>query len=120
MSETPSLVTEEDTRGRGPKCLYCPSALGTPHAEDCVCYTKKVKVRVTLEYEIERPHSWDDKMIFFSLNQGTRCKDHIIEEIQDLLTKDYGEDGKHQCLCWLARYDLVKDSDEPLDPIGPL
>lgn len=105
-----TLVNNEDTRGRtGGKCFYCAGMVGHPHDEECIIPKKKVKVRAIIEYEVDMPETFDDRMILFYLNEGTRCNDHIIEELEDLTKED--ENGYSPCLCWVSKYELVEDSE---------
>ena len=106
----PTVVVDTDTRGRGTGlCLYCGQPVGRPHTDSCVVPKTKVKVRATIEYEIDMPSAWDTEMILFHLNEGTRCKDHIIEELERI-TDPVDEEDPRTCLCWIAEYQLVDDN----------
>ena len=74
---------------------------------------KKIRVRASIEYVIEVADWWNTKEdVEFYLNECTRCKDHIIEEIQDLVTVPEGEEySKHHCLCFVANYEYLGDVD---------
>jgi hypothetical protein len=41
------------------KCFYCGQKIGTSHLRNCVAMTKKVKLRVTLDVELDQPHFSD-------------------------------------------------------------
>ena len=77
---------------------------------------KKIRVRASVEYEIEVADWWKTKEeVEFYLNECTRCKDHIIEEIQELIARpeDDGEQPQHYCLCWIANYEYLGDVESP-------
>ena len=38
-------------------CFYCRQAIGEAHKPDCVLIVKKVRVRMTVEYDIEVPET---------------------------------------------------------------
>lgn len=114
MSEIKNTIVKEDdvrpARLDG-TCFYCRQVVGEPHTDRCIIPHKAVRVRVNVEYELDMPANWDDKMILFYLNDGTRCKDHIIEEIQNLVSGDYEDESRSGCLCFIAEYKLVDDGD---------
>lgn len=106
----PPLVTLEDERpaGKGSgRCFYCPSKIGDRHALDCVIFTKKVIVRMTVEYEVEVPHSWGKDMIEFHRNDGTWCCDNALDELE--LLSNEGTKGK-SCLCAQdMKFEFIKE-----------
>jgi hypothetical protein len=42
---------------------------------------KKVKIKMTAEYEMEVPKDWDKEMIEFHLNNSSSCHDNAIEDL---------------------------------------
>jgi hypothetical protein len=45
------------------KCVYCSQLVGQPHKRDCVIVKKVVRVRWTVDVDIEVPHSWSREVI---------------------------------------------------------
>ena len=89
------LVVENDDgirpAGRPDTCFYCNQKIGQPHAADCVIVQKTVRLRFTIDLDIEVPHSWDaDKMRAKYL--GTWCASNLI-----VLFKQIDKAGG--CLC---------------------
>lgn len=82
-------------------CFYCYEPIGGLHKDDCVCFTKKVKVRAIIEYEIEVPNFWGKGNIEFHRNEGSWCSSNIIEELEALDKKD--------CLCGCTTFEFVSD-----------
>ncbi len=77
---------------------------------------RKVKVRAIIEYEIDVDKFWDTKdQVEFYLNDCTRCHDHMIEEIQDLLVREYhveeDADNRLWCLCSVSKYEYLGEVD---------
>lgn len=114
----PKIVEPDDRTDGHIKCFYCHEPVGTPHKADCVCNTRKIKVRVTVEYEIDAPPFYDSKeSTEFYLNECTRCKSHIIEELQalvpeDVFNQDYENPAPHQCLCGIAHYEYLGEVED--------
>lgn len=78
--------------------------------------TKKVRVRASVEYVIEVADWWETKEeVEFFLNDCTRCHDHMIEEIQDLVVREGHEEEdsetRHFCLCPVSKYEYLGDVD---------
>lgn len=111
MSKYPPIVKKDDERpaGKGSgHCFYCPGKIGKRHAEDCVLWTKKVLVRMTVEYPREVPMFWTQNNIEFHLNEGTWCGDNAVDELQEL-PDDY--------VCQHSEFKYIKDLDEETDEI---
>lgn len=57
------IVTKDDhgirPAGKPDECFYCHSKVGEPHGRDCVTITKRVRLKATIEFEVEVPHSWE-------------------------------------------------------------
>ena len=89
------------------RCFYCHQPIGSDHGPDCVLVRKKVKVRMTVEYEIDVPANWDKGMVEFHRNEGTWCADNAVEELQAIIDKGEG------CLCGCTEYEYIEDTSEP-------
>jgi hypothetical protein len=115
LSDTAPLVKDEDVRParQDGTCFYCRQALGEPHKEECVIWTKKVRVRVTLEYEIEVPRSWTKENIEFHRNEGTWCADNMVQELENWMGTggSYEEEGYRPCMCGTTHFEVVEDPE---------
>lgn len=111
MSDTAPLVKDEDVRParQDGTCFYCRQELGTPHKEECVIWTKTVRVRVTVEYDIEVPRTWDKDMIEFHRNEGTWCADNMVAELEEQVGR-YAVDDYQPCMCGTTKYEVI---DQP-------
>lgn len=98
------IVTEDDSRGRqrGPQCFYCPSAIGSEHASECVCRQRSVVIQVTITYPILVPESWPARTIEFHRNDGSWCSSNLLEEL----------DALDSCLCPLTEFKFVREAGE--------
>jgi hypothetical protein len=110
MRHPQDLVTEDDTRsggggaGRPDKCFYCTANTGTVHDWECVCLTKAVKVRMTVELIIERPRSWGKDDIESHLNESSWCSNNILDEIKHYTKED------SECLCFSSQFEYLGDA----------
>jgi hypothetical protein len=100
-------VTEDAMRPATParECFYCNQAIGAEHKADCVTINKRVKVRATIEYEIDVPASWDKEQVEFHRNEGSWCSDNMLADLECLM-----HDGG--CLCGIVEYEMLQDSSE--------
>lgn len=87
------------------QCFYCGQLIGLEHKADCVLRRKKVKIKLTAEYEIDVPNNWDKNQIEFHRNEGSWCSTNIINELQDI--SDNGG-----CLCGIVRSEYLSDTGE--------
>lgn len=87
------------------KCFYCGQPIGEKHKSNCVLVKKKVRVRMTVEYEIDVPASWDKEKIEFHRNNGSWCSSNAIDELQSIA--DSGD-----CLCGRMEYEYLEDTSE--------
>lgn len=108
INEPMPLVDENDggirPAGKPDECFYCQQKVGQPHKYDCVCVTKKVKVKCTIEYEIEVPHFWTKEQIEFHRNLSSWCSDNLIDELQEI--SDSGN-----CLCNSATFEYLETTN---------
>jgi hypothetical protein len=108
--KSPFVVTEKAMRPASdlPRCFYCHQPIGDFHLETCGLVCKKVVVRLTIEYPVKVPASWDAHMVEFHRNDGTWCANNLVDELE-ALTEELGES---RCLCSAAHYDYVDDMTE--------
>lgn len=85
------------------KCTYCNQPIGNFHKEDCVCISKKIKLKVTIEYETDCPADWDKNQIEFHRNEGSWCADNCLSEIEEYI------ESKGICLCSNADFEYIED-----------
>ena len=88
------------------ECFYCQTPIGGHHKPECVLISKKVKIRMTLEYEVTVPASWHKGQIEFHRNEGGWCADNALDELADLT--DAGG-----CLCGASRFEYLQDASDP-------
>jgi hypothetical protein len=103
------LVTALAARpaGHPGQCFYCLRALGQPHVSDCVLIVKRVRVRMSIDYERYVPATWDKDMVEFHMNESSWCKSNAIEEIESF-NKRLG------CLCHIAEFEHLSDESAPI------
>lgn len=115
----PLVLSDDDgIRRAGPPdaCFYCRAKVGESHGPECVAVHKRVKVRYTVEFEIEVPAHWDEAMVLFSRNEGSRCASNMVGELVDwntLLDNKYEfmpeakADQLPACMCPNFRCEVV-------------
>lgn len=103
------LVTKKAVRPAGPqdRCFYCRQIIGTPHDFSCVLLKRKVKVRLTVEYEVDVPAEWDKEQIEFHRNEGSWCANNALDELTALFRSE-----NSPCMCELSHFEVVSLSDE--------
>ena len=89
-------------------CFYCGQPIGDYHKPECVLISKKVKVRMVVEYEVEVPSHWDKHNVEFHRNDSSWCADSAVNELQKIV-----EDEESPCLCELARFEYIEDTSGP-------
>lgn len=100
------IVTDKAQRPVDPNsgtCFYCNQYIGEPHLDECVLIQKKVRVRATIEYDIEVPNYWQAEELEFHRNEGSWCSDNMIRELEDL----------PGCLCHHVEFEYLKDTSGP-------
>lgn len=103
MAEMPETwtVTKENgplPAGKPDECFYCGQPLGAQHAAECVCRTRTVIVRATIEYEVTVPSFWDRAQIHFHRNEGSWCSNNMLNELDEL---------NRDCLCRYVKWEYV-------------
>ena len=93
------IVTEKARRRADmrPKCFYCQQPIGQPHEDDCVLISKKVHVRMTVEYEVRVPHHWSVSNILFHRNESSWCMNNAARELMHLV---HEAEKNGDCLCF--------------------
>lgn len=102
------IVTVEATRPAGlpDRCFYCKRLLGTTHDDDCGLIKRKVRVRMTVEYDVAVPADWGREQVEFHRNDGTWCADNALDELA-------AEAERNGCLCPNTRFEYLRDIGEP-------
>ena len=100
-------VTPEAIRpaGAGDRCFYCAQPVGEVHLNSCVLVNKKVRVCLTIEYEVDVPSSWKKENVEFHRNDGAWCSDNLISELEGIIEKT-------GCLCSVAHFEYLEDTSE--------
>ena len=86
-------------------CFYCGSSIGSYHKDSCVLVSKRVKVKATIEYEIEVPNSWSKKDVEFHRNEGSWCASNMLGEMKKL-------EEKEGCLCQFTKFEYIGDTSK--------
>lgn len=107
---TDFLVTEKAMRpaSKERRCFYCLEPVGGCHKSDCVLVSKRVMVRMVVEYEVEVPSDWDKEAIEFHRNDSSWCANNALDELGKL----YGEEEEATCMCWCTKFDYLRDTSE--------
>lgn len=106
---TPPVTPDDDgIRPAGPPdaCLYCKQKVGDPHLAECVTVKRTVVVRMTVEYEVDVPQSWDKEQIEFHRNEGSWCANNALDELAQL----HDAESAETCLCPSARFEYVGEA----------
>lgn len=106
---TAFIVTPAAARpaGRPDRCFYCHRPVGDTHDEDkCALVKRKVRVRMTVEYDIDAPVHWDQAQIEFHRNDGSWCADNALDELA-------AQSERAGCLCPHTRFEYVREMGEP-------
>lgn len=103
-------VTEKAMRpaSTARQCFYCQQPVGANHTDDCVLVVRLVKVRITMEIEIEVPASWDKELIEFARNDGSWCSSNIVRDIERAIDR-----AENQCICDRTNVEYIDDAGEP-------
>lgn len=106
------LVTEAAMRpaSQARQCFYCHQPIGGAHKVDCVLINQRYRVRLTVEYEIDRPASWDKSLLEFALNGSSWCASNLVDELAEYVER-LEKDGL--CLCADAEFEFVRREGEP-------
>lgn len=111
MSDWPVVIENDDgirPAGEPDECFYCHQKIGEEHKRDCVIVTKRVRVRYTIEVEIDVPHEWDPSMVLFSRNESRWCANNVTVDIE----ADIGRRAANGCLCDGFKCEFVDVADE--------
>lgn len=61
------------------------------------------KVRMTVEYEVERPDDYDTDLLDFQLTESSWCANNALEDIKGYLHKNCTI-----CLCGIAQFEVLE------------
>lgn len=109
MSEFIVTAAAQRPASMNGKCFYCHQPIGENHKDDCVLINKKVRVQMTVEYEISVPADWDKEMIEFHRNEGSWCASNAVNELAEL----FDSDDRDTCMCSAAHFEYLSDAGEP-------
>lgn len=103
-------VTEKSMRPASGKrrCFYCHEPIGGQHRPDCVLVKKRVRIRMTVEYDVEVPNHWDKHKIEFHRNDGSWCADNAITELEAVAAT-----AREGCLCGCTHFEYLGHDSEP-------
>lgn len=99
-------VEADDVRPARPDgtCFYCRQQLGEPHKPECILPQRRVRLRMTVEYDVNVPADFDQAMIEFARNQGSWCASNALDE----LTERFGDNSPDgSCMCGSAHFEVV-------------
>mgnify|MGYP001611261027 CR=1 FL=1 len=104
----PKVVYNDDgirPAGKPDECFYCRNKVGQSHSKNCVIVTKRIKLRYTIDVEINVPHFWTKETIEFHRNENGWCADNLISELEE-----FGEEKG--CLCNYTTAEYVETVDD--------
>lgn len=103
------VVTKDDhgirPAGAPDRCFYCKSKVGEEHGQECVVVTKRVKLKATIEFDVEVPHFWTKENIEFHRNDGTWCAQNIDNDIAQY------RESTGSCMCSETKIEYVETVD---------
>lgn len=104
----PPCVEEADVRPARPDgtSFYCHKAVGQLHSVECVRHRRKVRLRLTVEYEVDVPNSWSEEQINFHYQESSYCADNVSS---DLEAYAHQLNQNKDCLCGRAKIEYVRD-----------
>lgn len=89
-------------------CFYCARLVGDPHKPDCVIVQKKVRIRFSVELDIDVPHHWTKEDVEFRYNESTWCVDNLIDFLLE-----FKADNPTWCLCGRGKADYLLSDPTP-------
>lgn len=104
-------VTDAAQRPARPdgRCFYCHAAVGATHEPSCVLIVRRVRIRMTVEYEADDvPACWTAEDIESYRNDGAWCANNALDELRALFGDDRGP-----CMCESARFAYVGEAGPP-------
>lgn len=78
--------------GKPDRCFYCGELKGSQHKSDCVIRSRTVVIRVSIEYVVDVPESYDSGSIEYLWNEHNRGADQTLNEIRVLRERVGGEE----------------------------
>jgi len=106
------VVTKDSMRPASEKkqCFYCHEKIGCFHKQDCTLVRKKVRIRMTIDYEVEVPYHYGKNDIEYDRNDGTWCSDNAMSEINKLWAEKESNDD---CMCNQTEFEYLGNDTEP-------
>lgn len=105
----PLVVQNDDgirPAGKPNQCFYCKKYIGEPHGKECVCVTKRIKVRYAYEIEVDIPHFWTAEDFEFSRNESSWCASNAEGHIEQYL-----KTRNEECPCSYFKAEFIEDVD---------
>jgi hypothetical protein len=71
---------------------------------------RTVRIRATVEYDLEVPADMSDRDIEFHRNEGTYCSDRLVTELQEQVATEgiaYDEEGYRPCMCGVTTFEVL-------------
>lgn len=89
MTSEPYIVTEKAMRPASSQraCFYCQRAIGEEHKADCVLIARRVRMRVSIEYEINTAACFTPEELERMRTEGSWCNDNLIDELRAIAEK---------------------------------
>lgn len=110
-NEWPTVAPNDDgirPAGKPDECFYCSGKVGKEHARDCVCVTKRVKVRFTVDLELDAPHSWTADKVNFRYQGSSWCGSNLAA----MVTAERDQrDADGSCMCEIVSGELLEVVD---------
>lgn len=102
------IVSEDAMRPKSTKkeCFYCHQPVGKAHLERCILVKKGVKIRMTVDYDIEVPARWEKPEIESYRNEGSWCASYALDELQHLSLR-------RGCLCNSTHFEYLGGDSKP-------
>jgi len=100
-----STVRSSDARpaGKPNECFYCQQPVGQFHTEECVVPKRIVWIRMSIQYPIAVPASWDHEMIRHARNDSTWCASNAVDEVVNF-------ENHKSCLCKHVEFEYVREA----------
>lgn len=93
---------------RTDQCLYCRQVVGSEHLKDCDTVKRQVRIRVTLELNVEVPYFWTQKDIEFHRGRSSWCANNIVRDQEQYLCDN---EKNNICLCENFSTEFLKETD---------
>lgn len=96
------LPCDERPKRRDGTCFYCHSPIGGEHTKECVCRSRSVVVRFSVELVIEKPITSKPDEIESQYNEGTWCWSNLAAMLERQQT----------CLCEFGYAKYIREATQ--------